>query len=904
MADRTVAVRLKAEVSSFKASIQTAQKATEDFVAKGLDKVATRSAAIDDLSMKAGVAGAALTAMAGASVLAFADFDQAMSNVAATGDDARGSLDALREAAIEAGARTAFSASEAAGAIEELAKAGVSAEDILGGGLDGALDLAAAGGLAVADAAGIAATAMQQFSLDGGDMTHVADLMAAAAGKAMGDVDEMGQALNQAGLVAAQTGLSIEETTGALASFASAGLLGSDAGTSLKTMLQRLTPQSAEAAEQFEALGISAYDANGNFVGLSDFAGQLETAMADLSPEARNAAMSVMFGSDAVRAASVLYSEGEAGIREWITAVDDQGYAAETAAVKLDNLKGDWEALTGSLETALINAGEGADGPLRSLTQGATNLVNMFSDLPPVVQQGTTAITGAGGLALLGTAGLGKMLTTAVETRDALRNIGISARTAGLAVGGVTGILGAATVGVTLYANAQSEAEEKARTLADTLDEQTGALTENSTAWISSELTKDQSFGIRNTQSMAEAAEQMGISLETLTRAYEGQPAAMEEAKRAAQEYADNNRDVGLANASLSDRFIRNIDDQNERLETARGIQEAKLEIDREAGDAQGSLAGEYDLATAAMGAQIISLEELLGLQREAAGVVLSERDAQRALEAAYDDATGALEENGATLDITTDAGRRNEAALDDIAQASWTLIEAMQENGATADDLRGKTQTARDEFIRTATQMGMTEDAARALADEYGLIPEKILTEAELKKAQAEADLDALAAKIRNLPNGVVSIETVGYAQTYGYLSNLQSLANSLRNNPVRIATGAGGSGGLTFADGGMVPLGFGGPTQDNVPILASSGEYIIKADTVQRYGRGFFDAVNAQRFATGGPVGVAPSVNVTAPAMSLEGLRIEGNIQLGNGLEGYMRGVIRNALTGAGVR
>ena len=141
-----------------------------------------------------------------------------------------------------------------------MAKAGLSARDILAGGLTGALDLAAAGGLGVAEAAGIAATTLQQFQLDGEEATHVADLLAAGAGKAMGDVTDLGTALDQAGLVASQFGLSVDETVGTLSAFASAGMLGSDAGTSMRTMLLRLANPTKEVADLMSSLGISAYD--------------------------------------------------------------------------------------------------------------------------------------------------------------------------------------------------------------------------------------------------------------------------------------------------------------------------------------------------------------------------------------------------------------------------------------------------------------------------------------------------------------------------------------------------------------------------------------------------------------------------------------------------------------------
>ena len=151
----------------------------------------------------------------------------------------------------------------------------------------------------------------------------------------------MSGALSQSALVASQMGLSVEDTTGSLAAFASAGLMGSDAGTSFRSMLMRLQNPTDEAAEAMSALGIAAYDANGEFVGIDAIAGQLQQSMKNLAPAQRDAAMATLFGADAVRAANILYNEGEEGIRGWIAAVDDQGYASEQAEARLDNLKGD-----------------------------------------------------------------------------------------------------------------------------------------------------------------------------------------------------------------------------------------------------------------------------------------------------------------------------------------------------------------------------------------------------------------------------------------------------------------------------------------------------------------------------------------------------------------------------------
>ena len=150
-------------------------------------------------------------------------------------------------------------------------------------------------------------------------------------------------------------GVSMTETVGTLSAFANAGMIGSDAGTSLKTMLQRLSNPTKEAQAQMDELGISAYDTAGNFVGLESFAGQLKTSLSGLTQEQRNAALSIIFGSDAVRAANVLYSEGSEGIAGWTKAVSDSGFAADVASKKNDNLKGDIEQLSGSFETLMIN---------------------------------------------------------------------------------------------------------------------------------------------------------------------------------------------------------------------------------------------------------------------------------------------------------------------------------------------------------------------------------------------------------------------------------------------------------------------------------------------------------------------------------------------------------------------
>jgi TP901 family phage tail tape measure protein len=419
---RTVGVKLMAEVSDYQRKMRDSAKATRDL--KTEMENAAKGGHLDAVADQAAVAGVALLGVTGAAVKLSMDYEKAMSAVGAATRASADEMEQLRQATLQAGKDTQYSATKAAEATTELAKAGVSTADILKGGLDGALDLAAAGQLDVAEAAETAASAMTQFKLKGGDIPHVADLLAAAAGKAQGTVHDMGMALNQAGLVAAQTGLTIEETTGGLAAFASAGLTGSDAGTSFKQMLLMLQAPSDKTKELMGQLGISLYDANGQFVGLTNLAQQLKDKLGKLTPELRANAMAQIFGADAVRGASILYEQGGAGIQSWIDKVNDAGFASETAAKLTDNLAGDLERLKGSLETFAIESGGGANSGLRVLAKSAEALVDELAGLPTVVTGTVTVLAGLSGAALLLGAGWVKARRSNAEMLEELRSTG------------------------------------------------------------------------------------------------------------------------------------------------------------------------------------------------------------------------------------------------------------------------------------------------------------------------------------------------------------------------------------------------------------------------------------------------------------------------------------------------
>lgn len=316
----------------------------------------------------------------------YSDFTAQLSQIkAVTGLDAE-AMDAVKEKALELGADTQFSSTEAAQGMTELLKAGVSVKDVLGDASQAALDLAAAGQLSLPEAAEIMSTAMNAFHMD--DATHAADVLVGAANASATGVQELKYSLSAVSAVAAGGGMSFDDTNTALAVFANNGLKGSDAGTSLKTMLMNLSPQTKQATEEMQRLGLLTdegtskfFDQEGHLRSLSDIAGLLQEHLSGLTDEEKMNALSTMFGSDAIRGGMIMLREGAKGVKDMNAAMKDIT-AHETAKVAMDNLRGSllrlksaWENLT----IKLLDHGVG-DG-LRSFTDEFGKLTSHFSGL-------------------------------------------------------------------------------------------------------------------------------------------------------------------------------------------------------------------------------------------------------------------------------------------------------------------------------------------------------------------------------------------------------------------------------------------------------------------------------------------------------------------------------------------
>ena len=320
----------------------------------------------------AGIASAqmALTSAFSSTIGVAAAFEQSLANTkAATGATAE-QMAAMRKEALGIGADTSKSAAEAAAAMGELVKAGVSVTDAVGGVARTVVQLSEATGSNVSDMAALLSNALNTFQADASDAANYADLLAKSANASAISVGDLGLAMRAVGPVTKLAGLTMADTTTAIGILGNNALRGSDAGTSLKTMLLSLAAPTSKARAEMQELGISLYDANDKTLPFRDVLMQLQSALGGATDAQKAQALATIFGTDAVRAGTILLKEGVGGWDKFNASVAAAPSVAEQSAMRLQTLSGQVEVLRGTLETMGIELGSKALPALTALTAG------------------------------------------------------------------------------------------------------------------------------------------------------------------------------------------------------------------------------------------------------------------------------------------------------------------------------------------------------------------------------------------------------------------------------------------------------------------------------------------------------------------------------------------------------
>ncbi|MGN0162672.1 MAG: phage tail tape measure protein [Candidatus Ornithomonoglobus sp.] len=387
------------EIEATEQKLKSLTSEMKEFGSVSAQQIAAAGEKVKDVGGKIESAGkammpvsAALAGVGTAAVKVTADFDSAMSQVkalsGATGDD----FDKLREKAQEMGAKTAFSATEAAEGLQYMALAGWNTSQMLNG-IEGILNLAAAAQMDLGEASDIVTDALTAFGLSAEDSAHFADILAQTSSKANTDVKGLGEAFKYCAPVAGALGFTAEDTSLAIGLMANAGIKASQAGTSLRSIFSALTSTIALSTDEGECFIVTTTNQDGSMRSLRDILIDTREAFSHLSEaeQARNA--KIAFGKQAMSGMLAIVNASDESFNALANSIDNCGGAAQTMAdIQLDNLSGQMTLLKSALEGAMISIGDVITPAISKAVEVIQSLVDKFNELPTSAKEVIVAI--------------------------------------------------------------------------------------------------------------------------------------------------------------------------------------------------------------------------------------------------------------------------------------------------------------------------------------------------------------------------------------------------------------------------------------------------------------------------------------------------------------------------------
>ena len=464
--------RLQEEAASTSVALSKIDQAGKKMEAFG-DSVTSAGQKIMPASM-------AVAGLGAAAVKTAADFDTSMSKVAAvsgaTGDD----LDALRDKAREMGAKTKFSASEAADAMNYMAMAGWKTGDMLEG-IEGIMNLAAASGEDLATTSDIVTDALTAFGLTAQDSGHFADILAAASSNANTNVAMMGETFKYCAPIAGALGFSAEDTAEAIGLMANAGIKSTQAGTALRTIMNNLSGEVKITGAALGEVTIATTNADGSMRDLSDILSDCRGAFSQLSESEQAAAAEALVGKNAMSGFLALMNAGEGDIEKLSSAIDScsdtfvktvdgaiipmsqaleegvewieeyNGVSEKMAAVMQDNLGGQLTILKSQIQELAISFGEMLMPAIRAIVSKVQAFVDKLNNMSESQRKAVLTIgliIAALGplLVILGTviSRVGVAMQGFVKLATGVKKLGVAVK----AGTGIFGKLGAALGGI------------------------------------------------------------------------------------------------------------------------------------------------------------------------------------------------------------------------------------------------------------------------------------------------------------------------------------------------------------------------------------------------------------------------------------------------------------------------
>ena len=420
----SIAAKMTLDISNFTSQLNLAQNQAQRLAVESSKSFQIGSALTGMGKVLSTAVTLPLLGIAATSIKVGNEFQAQMSRVQAIAGATGGELDKMKAQAIELGAKTAFSAKEAAQGMENLASAGFQVNEIMDA-MPGVLDLAAVSGGDVAASSEAMASSLRAFGLEAGQAGHVADVFARAAADTNAETVDMAEAMKYVAPVAHSMGLSLEETAASIGIMADAGIKGSQAGTTLRGALSRIAKPTKAMVKSMDQLGVSFYDANGKMIPLREQIAQLKTATAGLTQEERNRHLVTLYGQNSLSGMLALLDAGPEKLDKMTNAlINSDGAAREMAETMQDNLASKIEQMGGAFESAAIVIQQILEPALTKVVGGITKLIEAFLNMSPVGQK--MVVIFAGMVAALGPLLLiaGTVMTTMVKLRIAMQFLG------------------------------------------------------------------------------------------------------------------------------------------------------------------------------------------------------------------------------------------------------------------------------------------------------------------------------------------------------------------------------------------------------------------------------------------------------------------------------------------------
>lgn len=365
--------KIKSELNTFKGKVYTATVNVKQNMAGAMSTAGNKlsGAMLGTTMQMAGMAGIGFGIFD--AVKGYADFEEEMSAVKAISGATADEFQKLNEKAIQMGADTKFSALESAQAFKYMGMAGWKTNEMIGG-IAGIMNLAAASGEDLAMTSDIVTDSLSAFGLQAKDSAMFADVLAAAATNSNTNVALMGQTFKYAAPVAGALGFSVQDTALAVGLMANQGIKGSEAGTALRAMMTRLVKPTKESGEAMDILGLNILDANGKMKPFRDIIADIREGMKKLSPDSKAAVAGMLAGQEAMSGLLALVNSPYADFDKLADAIDNSNGAAERMAkIRMDNLKGDLEQLSGDWDSFTTKLMGGSIGGFRDIVQGIDN---------------------------------------------------------------------------------------------------------------------------------------------------------------------------------------------------------------------------------------------------------------------------------------------------------------------------------------------------------------------------------------------------------------------------------------------------------------------------------------------------------------------------------------------------